>query len=81
MAFSRIPYIKMHRWAAGHLSDAPELTPLTPLGDFVTQPGKPPAEEVTMFYDYNPLTIYYKQKEECTRCFLLVLEHTCSTWG
>lgn len=34
------------RWAAGHLSDAPELTPLTLLGDFVTQPGKPPAEEV-----------------------------------
>ena len=34
------------RWAAGHLSDAPELTPLVPLGDFVTQPGKPPSEEV-----------------------------------
>jgi len=36
----------MRRWAAGHLSDAPELTPLVPLGDFVTQPGKPPSEEV-----------------------------------
>lgn len=37
---------RMRRWAAGHLSDAPELTPLVPLGDFVTQPGKPPSEEV-----------------------------------
>lgn len=34
------------RWGAGHLSDAPELTVLTRLGEFVKHPGKPPSEQV-----------------------------------
>ena len=34
------------RWASSHLSDAPEVVPLTRLGDFIQQPGKLPSEEV-----------------------------------
>lgn len=39
----------LDRWALRHLSDAPEMTPLTRLEDFIQQPGLPPSEEVLVY--------------------------------